>query len=91
MEVNLRYLTGRTIERSPLLQDLKEFILDHFEKELLNIEYLDEIKTIIKDFRNQSAHPNLMDTEKAIEFHKQIKECLINLMENYKNKGNAKN
>lgn len=91
MEVNLRYLTGRTIERSPLLQDLKEFILDRFEKELLNIEYLDEIKTIIKDFRNQSAHPNLMDTEKAIEFHKQIKECLINLMENYKNKGNAKN
>jgi hypothetical protein len=90
MEVNLRYLTGRTIERSPLLQDLKEFILDRFEKELLNIEYLDEIKTIIKDFRNQSAHPNLMDTEKAIEFHKQIKECLINLMENYKNKGNAK-
>lgn len=87
MEVNLRYLTGRTIDRSPLLQDLKEFILDRFEKELLNIEYLDEIKTIIKDFRNQSAHPNLMDTEKAIEFHKQIKECLINLMENYKNKG----
>lgn len=86
MEVNLRYLTGRTIDRSPLLQDLKEFILDRFEKELLNIEYLDEIKTIIKDFRNQSAHPNLMNTEQAIEFHKQIKECLINLMENYKNK-----
>lgn len=84
MEVNLRYLTGRTIERSPLLQDLKKFILDRFEKELLNIEYLDEIKTIIKDFRNQSAHPNLMDTEKAIEFHKQIKECLISLMASYK-------
>lgn len=91
MEVNLRYLTGRTIERSPLLQDLKEFILDRFEKELLNIEYLDEIKTIIKDFRNQSAHPNLMNTEKAIEFHKQIKECLINLMENYKSKERTKN
>ncbi len=86
MEVNLRYLTGRTIERSPLLQDLKEFILARFEKELLNIEYLDEIKTIIEDFRNQSAHPNLMDTEQAIEFHKQIKICLINLMENYKTK-----
>lgn len=87
MEVNMRYLTGRTIDRSPLLQDLKEFILDRFEKELLNIEYLDEIKTIIKDFRNQSAHPNLMDAEKASTFHKQMKECLISLMENYKNKG----
>ena len=86
MEVNLRYLTGRTIEKSPLLQDMKEFVLDRFEKELLNIEYLDEIKTIIRDYRNQSAHPNLMDTEKATTFHKQMKECLINLMENYKTK-----
>ena len=84
MEVNLRYLTGKTIEKSPLLQDLKEFVLDHFEKELLNIEYLDEIKTIIRDYRNQSAHPNLMNTEKATTFHKQMKDCLINLMENYK-------
>jgi hypothetical protein len=86
MEVNLRYLTGKTIEKSPLLQDLKEFVLDRFEKELLNIEYLDEIKTIIRDYRNQSAHPNLMNTEKATTFHKQMKECLINLMENYKTK-----
>jgi hypothetical protein len=86
MEVNLRYLTGSTIEKSPLLQHLKEFVLVHFKKELLNIEYLDDIKTIIREYRNQSAHPNLMDTEKAISFHKQMKECLINLMENYKNK-----
>lgn len=87
MEVNLRYLTGRTIEKSPLLQNLKDFILKRFEKELLDIEYLDEIKIIIKDYRNQSAHPNLMDAEKASTFHKQMKECLISLMENYKNKG----
>ena len=40
----------------------------------------------IQDYRNQSAHPNLMDTEKATTFHKQMKECLINLMENYKTK-----
>lgn len=84
MEVNLRYLTGKTIEKSPLLQDLKEFVLDHFEEELLNVKYLDDIKIIIKDYRNQSAHPNLMNTEKARTFHKQMKDCLINLMENYK-------
>lgn len=86
MEGNLRYLTGSTIEKSPLLQDLKEFVLERFKKELLNIEYLDEIKTIITDYRNQSAHPNLMDSEKATTFHKQMKECLISLMENYKTK-----
>lgn len=84
MEVNLRYLTGRTVEKSPLLQDLKRFVLDRFKQEFLNIEYLDNLKTIIRDYRNQSAHPNLIDTEKAVEFHKQIKGCLISLMENYK-------
>ncbi len=84
MEVNLRYLTGKTVKKSPLLQDLKGFILEKFGPEILNIEYLDEIKTIITDYRNESAHPNLIDAEKAVEFHKQIKECLINLMENYK-------
>lgn len=84
MEVNLRYLTGKTAGKSPLLIDLKSFVLDRFEQEILNIEYLDEIKTIIRDYRNQSAHPNLIDTEKAVKFHKEMKECLINLMENYK-------
>lgn len=84
MEVNLRYLTGKTAEKSPLLIDLKTFVLNSFEKEILNIQYLDEIKTIIRDYRNQSAHPNLIDTEKALKFHKEMKECLISLMENYK-------
>lgn len=84
MEVNLRYLTGKTVEKSLLLQDLKSFVLNRFKQEFLNIEYLDEIKTIIRDYRNQSAHPNLIDTEKAVKFHKQMKKCLISLMENYK-------
>ncbi len=84
MEVNLRYLTGKTAGKSPLLIDLKSFVLDRFEQEILNIEYLDEIKNIIRDYRNQSAHPNLIDTEKAVKFHKEMKECLISLMENYK-------
>jgi hypothetical protein len=84
MEFNLRYLTGKTAEKSPLLIDLKQFVLGKFEQEILNIEYLDEIKTIIRDYRNQSAHPNLIGTEKAVKFHKQMKDCLIGLLENYK-------
>lgn len=84
MEVNLRYLTGRSIHKSPLLQDLKAFLLSQFEDKVLNIEYLDEIKRIIKDYRNQSAHPNIIDAEMAKEFHGLIKECLVYLMDNYK-------
>ena len=63
---------------------VKEFVLSRFETELLSIAYLDEMKTIIVDFRNQSAHPNLIGTEEAIEFHKKIKQCLILLIDNYK-------
>lgn len=83
MEVNLRRLTGNTVKKSPLLQDLKFFVLKRFKQELLNIKYLDEMRIIITDYRNQSAHPNLIDTKQAVEFHKQMKECLISLMENY--------
>ena len=84
MQVNLRYLIGKTAEKSPLLIDLKSFLLNRFEKEILNIEYLDEIKTIVIDYRNQSAHPNLIDREKVVKFKMEMKDCLIVLMENYK-------
>jgi len=84
MEKILRRLTGKTVRKSPFLQDLNNFVLEKFDEELLNRKYFDEIKTIINDYRNQSAHPNLMGTEKALEFHKQMKKCLIKLMENYK-------
>jgi uncharacterized protein with PhoU and TrkA domain len=84
MEVNLRYLTGKSIEKSPLLQDLRDYVLTKFETEIISIEYLDEMKTIIRDYRNQSAHLNLIGTKEATVFHGKIKQCLINLMENYK-------
>ncbi len=83
MQFNLKILTGKTARRSPLLIDLKQFVLAKFHDEMLTLEYLDEI-VIIRDYRNQSAHPNLIGTEQAINFHRQIKHCLITLMQNYK-------
>lgn len=80
----LEWLTGKTAEKSPLLKDLKIFVLNRFKGEILIQEYLNEIKHIVTDYRNQSAHPNLIDTDNAIKFHKEMKECLIKLMENYK-------
>tara|TARA_Y100000385_G_scaffold290200_1_gene362388 strand:+ start:372 stop:2573 length:2202 start_codon:yes stop_codon:yes gene_type:complete len=84
MGICLEWLTGTTAEKSPLFQDFKNFILIGFKQGLLNIEYLKDIKKIVHDYRNQSAHPNLIDTEKARRFLKEMKECLICLMENYK-------
>lgn len=84
MQKYLRYLTKKTVEKSPLLKDFKEFVLQRFSREILNLVYLNEIQTIILDYRNQSAHPNIINTEKAIKFHKKIKECLIDLFKYYK-------
>jgi hypothetical protein len=84
MEMNLRYLTGKTVKKSPLLQDLNEFVLSNFEQELLDVDYLNDIKNKIIEYRNQSAHPNFIDTSEAIEFKKEIKKCIVKLMETYK-------
>ena len=66
------------------INDLKNFVINVFDKDVLNKEYLEELQTIITDYRNKSAHPNLIDTEKALKFHKEMKKCLISLMGNYK-------
>jgi hypothetical protein len=83
MRKYLGLLNGDTVRKSPILKDLKKFVLTRFEVELLNIVYLDEII----EYRNKSAHPpGIIDSENALKFHKQMKECLISLLENYKNK-----
>lgn len=84
MGLVLQKLSGSNLRRSPILQDLNKFVLARFEKELLNVQYLSDIETIVKNYRNPSAHPNLINAQRAIEFHKKMKECLISLMENYK-------
>ncbi len=84
MEMGLRYLTGKTVKKSPLLQDLKDFVLTHFEQELLDLDYLNNLKDKIIGYRNQSAHPNFIDTNDAIEFRIEIQKCIIKLMKTYK-------
>lgn len=79
-----------SINKSPLLQKFKTFVLDNFEQQIINIEFLKQIQNISDNYRNKSAHPSefINDKEKAIEFRILIKECLIKFIENYKNKIN---
>lgn len=85
MEFILRKLGGESINNSPILKDFKLFVINKFNEGLFSIEYLNDIKSIITNYRNQSAHPNIIDAEKAMMFHKEIKECLTQLFDNYKN------
>ena len=75
---------GNTYRASPLLQNFRAFALQHFQENLLEKDYLDSIQSITDSYRNKAAHPNVLDGETARAFHREIKECLIGLLENYK-------
>ncbi|TDQ33373.1 N-6 DNA methylase [Zeaxanthinibacter enoshimensis] len=84
MEMHLRYLTGNSIRKSALLQDIKDQILQSFTEDILEVEFLDELRSIIKNYRNKSAHPDLMNSEAANQFRILIQSLFNDLFENYK-------
>lgn len=58
--------SNETVQRSDLLKDFSRYIQDNMEaKQLLRQTYIQQINTLVNDYRNPSAHPELMDKEKA--------------------------
>ncbi|MCT8140500.1 hypothetical protein H1D32_24185 [Anaerobacillus sp. CMMVII] len=43
MSIFLRKITGNTVRRSPILQDFKEFILNYFDENFVDIELFEKI------------------------------------------------
>lgn len=84
MEVNLRYLTGKTSKKSPILTDLKKFLLTYFEENILELEFLNELKRITNEYRNRAAHPNIITLDEAKKGRKEIQELLKQFLESYK-------
>jgi len=84
MEVNLRYLTGKTSKKSPTLTDLKKFLLTYFEENILELEFLNELNRITEEYRNRAAHSNIITLDEAKKGRKEIKELLKQLLEYYK-------
>ena len=84
METYLRYLNGETVNKSPVLQDIKKFVLEYFENNILDFQFLDELKRIKNDYRNKAAHPNRIDLEEAQKGQLEIRTLIKSFLEYYK-------
>jgi hypothetical protein len=84
METYLRYLTGKTVRMSPLLQDLRDFIFNYFEKNVIEVEFLNELKRITTEYRNKAAHTDIITIEEAKKGKREIRDIIIQFLEYYK-------
>jgi 16S rRNA A1518/A1519 N6-dimethyltransferase RsmA/KsgA/DIM1 with predicted DNA glycosylase/AP lyase activity len=84
METYLRYLNGDTVNKSPVLQDIKSFVLDYFENNILDLKFLDELKRIKDNYRNKAAHPNKINVEEATKGQMEIRMLIKSFLEYYK-------
>ena len=84
METYLRYLTGKTVGRSPLLQDLRDFIFTYFERNVIEVEFLDELRRITTEHRNRAAHTDIITIEEAKKGKREIRDVIIQFLEYYK-------
>lgn len=80
----LKLLTGRTVERSPILQDFKGFILQYFEEHFVNLELYEKILNVTREYRNRAAHPNEISSEEAKQAKEVIQELIITVLKEYK-------
>ena len=67
MNTIMLLLTDRSVVQiSPLLQDFSKYLKSNtVVKDLLNVQYIQSINAIVKDYRNPSAHPGFMTLESA--------------------------
>jgi hypothetical protein len=75
---------GKTLKKSPLLQDIRKFLLENFQATMFEYDFIDKGKGISLEFRNKAAHPNIIDKESGESARKEIKEYLKRMMEMYK-------
>lgn len=83
--MNLCKANGSTLKKSELLQDFRAFTLRYFENCIVEEEYLEQIRRITEDFRNHAAHPNVLDREVALRCREAVRQCINELIVNYKN------
>lgn len=75
---------GKTLEGSSLLKDFQTFVVRYFDERILDKRYLDQIDAINKDFRCKAAHPYILDVEAAQRCRVQVRQCLNELILNYR-------
>jgi hypothetical protein len=82
--LTLLEINGKTIQRSPLLRDFRDFIFGYFKERVLDKQYLNQIETINEDFRRKAAHPYILNKEAAQLCREQVRKCLNELILNFR-------
>ena len=71
-------------QKIPILIDFKKFLFTYFEENILELEFLNELKRITNEYRNRAAHPDIITLEEAKQGRKEIQELLKQFLEFYK-------
>ncbi len=75
---------GKTMLKSPLLQDFRRFTDQYFEECICDKEFTGQIQTIVDEYRNKAAHPDLIDRDRAIACQQLVRSSLIALLGAYR-------
>lgn len=86
--LTLLEINGKTLQRSPLLRDFRDFICGYFKERVLDHQYLKQIETINEDFRRKAAHPYILNKEAAQLCREHVRKCLNELILNYRHEVN---
>lgn len=80
---------GSTLGGSTLLQDFRDFTLRYFSEQILDKKYLAQVDKINSDFRRKAAHPYILDADVARRCRDQVRQCLNELILNYRREGQS--
>ncbi len=70
--------------KSPLLIDFKKFVIYYFESNLLDINFLNTLLKISRDYRNKAAHPDFIPFDKAEQGRVEVRNAINFFLDNYK-------
>lgn len=67
-------------DRSEIVRDFYEFINENYSDELYSSVFLDDLNSLLKRFRNKSAHTEILSRQKSIECKDLVKRILNNFL-----------
>jgi hypothetical protein len=73
-----------TASQSPLLTDLKAFMHNYFEDNITDLNFLKELEDIKDNYRNKSAHSDIINLQDAKTGRDQIRDAINTFLEGYK-------
>jgi hypothetical protein len=76
--------TGSTITKSSLLQDFRTFAISVYGEAVLDKDFLAQIASFVKSYRNEAAHTGVVGKEMAEACRDEVQGMVLVLVENEK-------